>query len=308
MVSKLPSDVRKPKCCSCNGLNARCKLCICVKSGRSCTDCQPMKRGVCVNSIQSTALSSTNSASTESTNSTCSQPLIPSCICPKALPVTSHSQPLPQSPQQPQPPQQSQPRASMQSLSQPKLPPVFGSQHINVDAAVDTVVNQRFTRVFGKHRPATSLPCPVSSCCEHVLPSMWKIHMDRQASGALPGKIPQGWLSLNQYSVCSSCSTLVAISHTHAHISGSNSCVTDINHAVDTNDPGVTMDHEYPSFDDIFSTSFPTIKRIPVCARQAVGRGLLGILQSIVFQESIIAWKKLFMFPKCILYCKGSFL
>ena len=63
------------------------------------------------------------------------------------------------------------------------------------------------------------------------------------------------------------------------------------------------MDHEYPSFDDIFSTSFPTIKRIPVCARQAVGRVLLGILQSIVFQESIIAWKKLFMFPKCILYC-----
>ena len=89
-ASKLPSDVRKPKCCSCNGLNARCKLCICVKSGRSC---QSMKRGVCVNSIQSAALSSTNSASTESTNSTCSQPLIPSCICPEALPVTSHSQP-----------------------------------------------------------------------------------------------------------------------------------------------------------------------------------------------------------------------
>ena len=75
--------------------------------------------------------------------------------------------------------------------------------------------------------------------------------MDKHASGALPGKIPQGWLSLNQYSVCSSCSILVAISHTHAHIShcsGSNSCVTDINHAVDTNDPGVTMDHEYPLY------------------------------------------------------------
>ena len=213
-----------------------------MKSGRSCTDCQPMKRGVCVKSIQSAALSSTNSASTESTNSVCSQPLIPS---PEALPVTSHSQPLPQSRQQPQPPQQPQPRASMQSLSQPapRLPPVLGSQHINVDAAVDTVhvVNQKFTRVFGKHRPATTLPCPVSSCCEHILPSMWKIHMDRHASGALPGKIPHGWLSLNQCSVCSNCSTLVAISHTHAHIShctGSNSSVTDINHAGDTNVPG----------------------------------------------------------------------
>ena len=194
---------------------------------------------------------------------------------------------------------------------QSQLPPVLDESSptlaagSSVDVAVGTAVNKNFTCVFGKHRPIVSLPCPVSPCREQVLPSMWKIHMDRHASGALPGKIPQEWLSLNQYAVCSKCSTLVAISHAHAHISHCSGKISSIldSHSATTSIPGITTDHEYPSFDEIFSTSFPTIKRIPVCARQAVGRVLLNILQSIVFNESIIAWKKLFMFPKCILYC-----
>ena len=128
--------------------------------------------------------------------------------------------------------------------------------------------------------------------------------MDKHASGALSGKIPQEWLSLNHYTVCSNCCTLVSISHTHAHIShcsGNNSSISDINHAATTSTPDGTT--EYPSFDDIFSTSLPTIKHIPVYAHQAVGRVLIGIFLSIAFNESIIAWKKLFMFPKCILFC-----
>ena len=42
---------------------------------------------------------------------------------------------------------------------------------------------------LARHRLAVSLPYLVSSCLEHVLPCMWKIHMDRHASGALSGKI-----------------------------------------------------------------------------------------------------------------------
>ena len=106
----------------------------------------------------------------------------------------------------------------------------------SVDVAVGAAVNKNFTHVFVKHRPAVSLPCPVSSCREQVLPSMWKIHMYRHASGALPGKIPQEWLSLNQYSVCSNFSTPVAISHAHAHIShcsGNSSSISD-RHAATT--------------------------------------------------------------------------
>ena len=53
----------------------------------------------------------------------------------------------------------------------------------------------------------------------------------------------------------------------------------------------------------MFTPENKFITNITVCARQAVGRVLLGILQSIVFQESIIAWNKLFMFSKCIMYC-----
>ena len=58
-----------------------------------------------------------------------------------------------------------------------ELPPVLETQHASssLDVAVGTAVNKNFTHVFVKHRPAVSIPFPVSSCREHVLPSsgMW---------------------------------------------------------------------------------------------------------------------------------------
>ena len=41
---------RVKRCCSCNGDNAQCKSCICVKSKRVCSCCLPMKRNRCANS------------------------------------------------------------------------------------------------------------------------------------------------------------------------------------------------------------------------------------------------------------------
>ena len=38
------------RCCSCNGDNARCKSCICVKSKRVCSCCLLMKQNRCANS------------------------------------------------------------------------------------------------------------------------------------------------------------------------------------------------------------------------------------------------------------------
>ena len=110
MASSLQSDVRKPKCCTCNGVNARCKSCICVKLNRSCKNCH---LGGCVNSCNQSAASSP-SRHQESTTSACSQPLSKH----SAGPV--YSQPLTQSPTQLM--QHLQPRASPQSpplLSQP---------------------------------------------------------------------------------------------------------------------------------------------------------------------------------------------
>ena len=95
--TSLHSEVRKPKCCSCNGINARCKSCVCVKANRSCTNCQPIKRGGCANSNRSAALSPSPSRHLESTSaaSVCSRPLSPGTV---ASPVISYSQPLSQSP------------------------------------------------------------------------------------------------------------------------------------------------------------------------------------------------------------------
>lgn len=41
--------VKSPKCCSCNGAHARCKSCACVKAGRPCYSCQPMRNTCCSN-------------------------------------------------------------------------------------------------------------------------------------------------------------------------------------------------------------------------------------------------------------------
>ena len=46
-----------PSCCSCNGRNAVCRRCVCVRVGRPCTSCLPMKFSKCVNLLSSRAAS-----------------------------------------------------------------------------------------------------------------------------------------------------------------------------------------------------------------------------------------------------------
>ena len=107
-------DPKTTKCCSCNGTGARCKFCICVKSNRKCSCCQPMKRGLCANSNSSAPTSSPLARTHD--KSVCSQPSVP--VGKHSLePVTSYSQPLVRL-QQPQPQSQPQPQP-MQLLSSP---------------------------------------------------------------------------------------------------------------------------------------------------------------------------------------------
>ena len=47
-------------CCSCNGRNAVCKRCICVRSGRPCVSCLPLKEKRCSNILRATALTDGN--------------------------------------------------------------------------------------------------------------------------------------------------------------------------------------------------------------------------------------------------------
>ena len=46
-----------PSCCLCNGRNTVCKRCVCVRAGRPCTSCLPMKFSKCVNLLSSRAAS-----------------------------------------------------------------------------------------------------------------------------------------------------------------------------------------------------------------------------------------------------------
>ena len=44
-------------CCSCNGRNAICRRCVCVRAGRPCVSCLPMKLDNCMNLLGSRATS-----------------------------------------------------------------------------------------------------------------------------------------------------------------------------------------------------------------------------------------------------------
>ena len=39
-------------CCTCNGKNAVCKRCVCVRSGRPCVSCLPLREHRCINTLQ----------------------------------------------------------------------------------------------------------------------------------------------------------------------------------------------------------------------------------------------------------------
>ena len=112
--------------------------------------------------------------------------------------------------------------------------------------------------------------------------------MERHASDALPGK--NGFPSISILCV-------LIVSHllpSHILMFTSTMLLLQV----------VYVTTEYPSFDDISSTSLSTIKRIPVCACQAVGR----VFQSIVFNESITAWKNVTKVRIVLQLTKGSIL
>ena len=54
-----------------------------------------------------------------------------------------------------------------------------------------------------------------------------------------------------------------------------------------------------PSLEDICSLKHPTIRFIPSSARPAFARALSSVLKEIVAVNSVAAWTKLLMLPKC---------
>ena len=49
-----------PPCCSCNGRNAVCGRCVCVRSGRPCVSCRPLRESRCANTLHRRQLASSD--------------------------------------------------------------------------------------------------------------------------------------------------------------------------------------------------------------------------------------------------------
>ena len=54
-------------CCSCNGKNAKCARCRCVKAGTPCVSCLPMKSGACQNLLLERQIRAGRAATTNMT-------------------------------------------------------------------------------------------------------------------------------------------------------------------------------------------------------------------------------------------------
>ncbi|KAL5500705.1 hypothetical protein EMCRGX_G012300 [Ephydatia muelleri] len=145
------------------------------------------------------------------------------------------------------------------------------------------------------------MPCIVQGCSERVAPTMWKAHMANHAKGLFVGEVPAAWLRDNQLQICDMCSDLVAISQLPIH---QQSCRA--NQLKNTDVESMLVDSQVqpadlPSFEEICGLRCPTLRFIPHRAKPSFARVLSSVLFDIILQNSVTAWKKLFMLPKCVL-------
>eukprot|EP00731_Ephydatia_muelleri_P001670 Em0001g1670a len=130
---------------------------------------------------------------------------------------------------------------------------------------------------------------------------MWKAHMANHAKGLFVGEVPAAWLRDNQLQICDMCSDLVAISQLPIH---QQSCRA--NQLKNTDVESMLVDSQVqpadlPSFEEICGLRCPTLRFIPHRAKPSFARVLSSVLYDIILQNSVTAWKKLFMLPKCVL-------
>ena len=141
----------------------------------------------------------------------------------------------------------------------------------------------------------------VQGCSECVAPTMWHVHMANHAKGLFGGEVPITWLQEHRLQICDVCSDLVAISQFPIH---QRSCVANNLNNIGLETPLVDSQSqpvELPSFEDICSLRCPTMRFIPHRAKPSFARILSSVLFDIILQNSVPAWKKLFMLPKCVL-------
>ena len=146
------------------------------------------------------------------------------------------------------------------------------------------------------------------SCFERVPSNHIRKHMQDHAFGYRSGNVPQQWLAENRLCICPWCKKLVAISWFSHH---KRSCLTSVDHQVTSSptlsqasiNPPISITHQetYPSIEEVLSCRCPTLKYIPKRAHQHFGTVLAEVLKKVIFENTIVAWTRLLMLPKCVL-------
>ena len=229
------------KCCPCtsNGIYAHCKSCICVKSNRPCSSCQPIKRGCCYNTKKSVTIQAASSPEV------CSQPQPVYSLLPSQSPQSDSCASMPQ-------PTNATPQSPTSSQLQPTASSTASSL-FSTNSSDSSVHPQ-----YDNHKK----PCIVQGCQALIAPSMWRIHMEGHVRGTFCGAVPDTWLINQNLYICHHCSSLVAISHKSSHIKKCLKTPPSSEPSVATPLSSASGD-DFPSLRDICNLKCPTIRFIP---------------------------------------------
>ena len=128
------------------------------------------------------------------------------------------------------------------------------------------------------------------------------------ACGVFRGAVPISWLATQDVFICPNCSHLVAnsraVSHSqhctailsssptlHTHVSSSTTTVLVLATPSEPTTPNL------PSLEEVCQLKCPTLRFVPKKARPSFAKVLSSVLRSILSENSVKAWLRLFMLP-----------
>src|SRR6185437_11658681 len=141
---------------------------------------------------------------------------------------------------------------------------------------------------------AGHFPCPVCDKTFGSAPLLIQ-HVHKHIDGMLPGKPSLSAFVDIGYTACCYCHHLYRRVAQHEP-----SCAKKLSQPPP--DPALDVeDSSLPTLDEIFSSFRPTLSFVPAAHRQAWARVLLLELDRVALDNSLEAWTRLFMLPKCVL-------
>ena len=184
--------------------------------------------------------------------------------------------------------------------SQPTVEPI---SQPSTECSIQQVTNLH--EMDDSQPPLEMLPfkyqaCIVKGCPEHIAPTMWRAHLSLHARGVFPDTIPFFWLEQQGLFVCHLCCQLESECNATSHLSKFSSVVP----------PSmiVTVDRSaeeaatlFPSLVDVFQLRTPTLHHMPANALPAFASVLTQALCSVIHDNTMEAWIKLLLLPKCCL-------